>query len=66
MRKEGMLIFDLPKCCITPEGKVCCPLAWNTNFCTSLSPKGVTMTGADWEKIYASGKRPYWCPIRQI
>ena len=22
MRKEGMLIFDLPECCITPEGKV--------------------------------------------
>ena len=47
MRKEGMLIFDLPECCITPEGKVCCPLAWNTNFCTSLSPKGKAMTGAD-------------------
>ena len=66
MRKEGMLLLDLPPCCMTPEGKVLCPLAWNTNYCSRQSPKGLAMTGEDWEKIYVSGKRPTWCPIRRI
>lgn len=63
---EGYLPFEkIPEYCIRPDGRVGCPLAWNTQFCSQFSPKGLDMTGGDWGNIYDSGKRPDWCPIQE-
>lgn len=60
----GYIKLEVPTCCIDSDGRVLCPLAWNTKFCSMHSPKGLTLTGGDWEKIYQSGKRPDFCPIQ--
>ena len=36
--RKGVLILDAPECCITPEGRVRCPLAWQQQFCSIFSP----------------------------
>ena len=64
--RKGVLILDAPECCITPEGRVRCPLAWQQQFCSKYSPKGLDMTGGDWDKIYDSEQRPDFCPIRPL
>ena len=63
---KGILILDMPDCCITPEGRVQCPLAWQQQFCSKYSPKGLDITGGDWNKIYESRKRPEFCPIQSL
>ena len=63
---KGSIEFEIPACCIDQNGRVKCPLAWNTNFCSMHSPKGLKMTGGDWEEIYQSGRRPDFCPIKPM
>ena len=63
---KGILILNTPDCCITPEGRVKCPLAWQQQFCSKCSPKGLDMTGGDWDKVYESRKRPEFCPIQSL
>lgn len=61
----GYLPFDtLPAYCVNADGHVGCPLAWNPQFCSLFSPKGLNMTNRDWGDIYEAGVRPDWCPIR--
>ena len=66
MSKGMILIDDIPRCCVTPDGMVKCPMAWNTQFCSKFSPKGLDMTSGEWEEIYMLGIKPDWCPIRTI
>lgn len=66
MSKGMILIDDIPKCCVTPDGMVKCPMAWNTQFCSKFSPKGLDMTNGEWEEIYMLGIKPDWCPIRTM
>ncbi|WP_281696570.1 hypothetical protein [Bacteroides clarus] len=64
---KGIIVLDnIPECCVTPDGRVKCPFAWNTQFCSRFSPKGLDMTNGDWEKIYTQGIRPDFCPIKPI
>ena len=66
MSKGMILLDDIPECCATPDGMVKCPMAWNTQFCSRFSPKGLDMTNGEWEEIYMLGIKPDWCPIRPI
>ena len=64
---KGIIVFDrIPECCATPDGMVKCPFAWNTQFCSRFSPKGLDMTNGEWEEIYMQGIKPDWCPIKPI
>lgn len=63
---KAALIMEMPEKCMSADGHICCPLAWDTKFCSRYSPKGIHMNGYDWEKIYESGKRPDWCPLRPV
>ena len=63
---KGIIVLDMPECCVTPECRVKCPLAWNAQFCSKFSPKGLNTTNGEWEEIYAKGIRPDWCPIKPL
>lgn len=64
---KGIIVFDsIPECCATQDGKVKCPFAWNTQFCSRFSPKGLDMTNGEWEEIYMQGIKPDWCPIKEL
>ena len=63
---KGIIILDMPECCVTPDGRVKCPLAWNAQFCSKFSPKGLDITNSEWEEIYAKGIKPDWCPIKLL
>lgn len=63
---KGIIVVDIPECCVTPDGRVKCPLAWNTQYCSQFSPKGLDMTNGEWEEIYEKGIKPDWCPIKPL
>lgn len=64
---KGIIVFDnIPECCVMPDGRVKCPLAHNTIFCSRFSPKGIDITNGEWDEIYDQGIRPDWCPIRPM
>lgn len=63
---KGIIVVDMPECCITPGGRVKCPLAYNTIFCSRFSPKGMDITNGEWGEIYDQGIRPNWCPIKPM
>lgn len=63
---KGIIVVDIPECCIKTDGSVKCPLAWNSQFCSSFSPKGLDMTNGEWEEIYMTGEKPDWCPIKPV
>ena len=67
---KAMLVMDMPECCGKEDPdfggiKICCPLAWHT-FCSQFAPKGLDMTNGEWEQILSSGKKPDWCPLREV
>lgn len=67
MMAKGIIVLDsIPECCVTPDGRVKCPFAWNTQFCSRFSPKGLDMTNGEWEEIHMLGIKPEWCPIRTL
>lgn len=63
---KGIIVVDMPECCVTPDGRVKCPLAWNTQYCSQFSPKGLDMINGECEEIYEKGIKPDWCPIKLL
>ena len=67
---KALLIMDMPESCVRDTGdsayKVCCPLVWNRYYCSQFSPKGLSITGREWEEIFETGKRPDWCPLKPM
>ena len=67
---KAVLVMDMPESCVRDTGdsayKVCCPLVWNRYYCSQFSPKGLSITGREWDEIYKTGKRPDWCPLKPM